>query len=240
LAVTARDAAGNAGTATLTVNYLLPTITSISPTSVSAGGSAFAIVVAGTNFVDSSVVQVNGAPRTTVYGSPTLLAATVLASDVAQPGTVQVTVVTPPSSGTTSNTASLTINPISATSGMTTGDSTTTASTTSSGSTTTLGSTTSSIGGSTTGGSTTSSSAMGSSTATTGTSSTATSSTWAAGQSYVDPSSSMTVARVTDSATAPGGATGNSSASDSMFNVDGTLFYLHHQNVGTFLYAADR
>src|SRR3989442_11782014 len=50
----------------------------------------------------------------------------------------------------------------------------------------------------------------------------------------------MTVVRVTDSATAPGGATGNSSASDSMFNADGTLFYLHHQNVGTFLYSADR
>ena len=50
----------------------------------------------------------------------------------------------------------------------------------------------------------------------------------------------MTVVRVTDAATAPGGATGNSSASDSMFNADGTLFYLHHGNVGTFLYSADR
>ncbi len=50
----------------------------------------------------------------------------------------------------------------------------------------------------------------------------------------------MTVVRVTDPATAPGGATGNSSASDSMFNADSTLFYLHHRNVGTFLYSADR
>src|SRR2546430_16285411 len=42
LTVTARDAAGNAGTATLTANYALaPTITSISPTSVAAGASAF-------------------------------------------------------------------------------------------------------------------------------------------------------------------------------------------------------
>src|SRR5207249_4315765 len=35
-------------------------------------------------------------------------------------------------------------------------------------------------------------------------------------------------------------ATGNSLASDSMFNADGTLLYLHHQNVGTFLYSVDR
>src|SRR3989475_2039650 len=224
LTVTATDAAGNAGAATLTVNYVLaPTITSISPTSVTAGGSAFTLVVAGTNFVDSSEVQVNGAPRTTSYVSATQLTAIVLANDIAEPGTVQVTLVTPPPSGGISNTAPLNISPTIAT-----------ASTMTNGSTTT-GSTSSSMGGSTTTGSITS---TGTSTTT---ASTATSSTaWAAGQSYVDPSSSMTVVRVTDSATAPGGATGNSSASDSMFNADGTLFYLHHQNVGTFLYSADR
>src|SRR3989442_177901 len=50
----------------------------------------------------------------------------------------------------------------------------------------------------------------------------------------------MTAVRVTDSATAPGGSIGNSRASDSMFNADGTLFYLHHRDVGTFLYSVDR
>src|SRR2546426_9500986 len=200
LTITATDAAGNAGTATLTVDYVPPpAITSISPTSVTAEGSAFTLVVAGTNFMDFSQVQVNGTPRTTSYVSPTQLTATVLANDIAEPGTVQVRVVT---SAGTSNTASLTISPPSATSSTTAGGSTTT----------------------------------GSTTASTATSSSA----WAAGQSYVDPSSSMTAVRVTDSATAPGGSTGNSSASDSMFNADGTLFYLHHRNVGTFLYSADR
>src|SRR3989454_8641299 len=123
LTVTARDAAGNAGRATLTVNYVLaPTITSISPTSATAGGSAFTLVVAGTNFVDSSEVQVNGAPRTTSYVSPTQLTATVLANDIAAPGTVQVTLVTSPPSDGTSNSASLTISPTSTTaSTMTTG-----------------------------------------------------------------------------------------------------------------------
>src|SRR2546428_3757214 len=50
----------------------------------------------------------------------------------------------------------------------------------------------------------------------------------------------MTAVPVTDAATVPGGSTGNSAASDSMFNADGTLFYLHHRDVGTFLYSADR
>src|SRR2546428_8114312 len=39
----------------------------------------------------------------------------------------------------------------------------------------------------------------------------------------------MTAVPVTDSATAPGGSTGNSAASDSMFNADGTLFNPHHR-----------
>src|SRR3989442_6794652 len=96
LTVTARDAAGNAGTATLTVNYVLaPTITSISPRSVTAGGSAFMLVVAGTNFVDSSEDHVNGAARTTSYVSSTQLTAIALANDIAEPVTVQVTLVTP-------------------------------------------------------------------------------------------------------------------------------------------------
>src|SRR5207245_3547023 len=50
----------------------------------------------------------------------------------------------------------------------------------------------------------------------------------------------MTAVRVTDSTTAPGGSTENSADSDSMFNADGTLFYLHHRDVGAFLYSADR
>ena len=242
LTVTARDAAGNAGTATLTVNYVLaPTITSISPTSVTAGDSAFTLVVAGANFVDSSEVQVNGAARTTSYVSPTQLTAIVLANDIAEPGIVQVTLVTPPPSGGISNTAPLNISPTIATASTMTNGSTITGFTTSSiGGLTTTGSTTTPNGASTTtttGGSTTT---AGTSTTTTSPATSSTATAWAAGQSYVDPSSSMTVVRVTDSTTAPGGSTGNSLASDSMFNADGTLLYLHHQNVGTFLYSADR
>src|SRR5437867_11368473 len=50
----------------------------------------------------------------------------------------------------------------------------------------------------------------------------------------------MTAVPVTDSATETGRSPEISAASDSMFNADGTLFYLHHRDVGTFLYSGDR
>src|SRR5207249_5825510 len=114
--------------------------------------------------------------------SPTQLTAIVLANDIAEPGTVQVTLVTPPPSGGISNTAPLNISPTIAT-----------ASTMTNGSTTT-GSTSASMGGSTTPGSITTLNGGSPTTTSTGTStttgSTATSSTaWAAGQVYVDPTS---------------------------------------------------
>src|SRR5262245_54633728 len=59
----------------------------------------------------------------------------------------------------------------------------------------------------------------------------------AAGQTFVDPMFLTTIVRVTDPVTAPTGAGVNSSASDSMFNADGSLFYLHYQNAGSFIYA---
>src|SRR2546427_241152 len=46
--------------------------------------------------------------------------------------------------------------------------------------------------------------------------------------------------QVTAAATVLGGGFGSAASSDSMFNADGTLFYLHHRDVGTFLYSVDR
>jgi hypothetical protein len=73
----------------------VPTITSISPSSVAAGSAGFALTVNGTGFVKGSVVNVNGAPRSTTSVSATQLTAGVLASDIAAPGTDQITVFNP-------------------------------------------------------------------------------------------------------------------------------------------------
>jgi hypothetical protein len=60
----------------------VPTLTSISPTTVSAGTGALTLTVNGTNFVSNSVVQWNGGARTTTFVSATKLMAAITAADV--------------------------------------------------------------------------------------------------------------------------------------------------------------
>jgi hypothetical protein len=69
-----------------------PTITSISPATVSAGGAYFTLTVVGSNYRINSVVQMNGSNRQTVYVSGVELTATILASDITTPGKQSVTV----------------------------------------------------------------------------------------------------------------------------------------------------
>src|SRR5215471_5083275 len=66
--------------------YAQPNITSISPSTVTAGGPAFTLTVNGSNFTGRMFVQVNGQNRATTFVSPLQLTATILASDIALPG----------------------------------------------------------------------------------------------------------------------------------------------------------
>lgn len=86
-----------------------PGIDSLTPQQVEQGSSETIIVVAGTDFVRSSVVRVNGSDRRTHYVNGTELRATLVASDFAMAGTRQVVVFTPAPGGGTSNSVSLTI-----------------------------------------------------------------------------------------------------------------------------------
>jgi Domain of unknown function (DUF1929)/Glyoxal oxidase N-terminus/Kelch motif len=85
-----------------------PSLTSLSPNSATAGGPAFTLTVNGSNFVSGSVVQWNGAARTTTFVSATQLTAAIPATDIATAGTAQVTVANP--GGGTSNALTFTIN----------------------------------------------------------------------------------------------------------------------------------
>ncbi len=76
-----------------------PTLASLNPNALTAGGAAFTLTVNGTNFINSSVVRWNGADRTTTFGSATQLTAQIPAADIANAGTAQVTVFTPASAG---------------------------------------------------------------------------------------------------------------------------------------------
>ena len=67
-------------------------------------------MVTGSNFVPSAAVQWNGANRTTTVVSGTQLTAAITAADIAQAGTVSVTVVNPAPGGGTSNALTFPVN----------------------------------------------------------------------------------------------------------------------------------
>jgi hypothetical protein len=95
---------------TITAVNPVPTLASLSPTSVLVGGPAFTLTATGTNFTATSVVQVNGSPRVTTFGSATQLTATILTSDIASAGTPSLAVVTPAPGGGTSAALALSVN----------------------------------------------------------------------------------------------------------------------------------
>ena len=80
---------------TFAVNNPQPTLSSLSPASVTAGSGAFTLTLNGTNFIPASVVQVNGSNRTTTFVSSTRLTATIPATDVASAAALSVSVVNP-------------------------------------------------------------------------------------------------------------------------------------------------
>jgi hypothetical protein len=69
-----------------------PTISSLSPSSATAGGPGFTLTVNGVNFSTTSVVRWNGGDRSTAYVSATLVRAAIPAGDVAAVGTSSVAV----------------------------------------------------------------------------------------------------------------------------------------------------
>lgn len=83
----------------------VPTMTSISPTSGTAGSSSVTLTVDGTNFISGglgSVVRWNGVNLATTYLSPTQLTADLSAIDLGSSGMAEVTVFNPAPGGGTS------------------------------------------------------------------------------------------------------------------------------------------
>ena len=96
---------GPSGSLLFTINNPVPTITSLSPPSATAGTAGFPLTVNGTNFVASSLVSFNGGLKPTTFKSATLLIATISAADIANGGIVPVTVINPAPGGGTSTPA---------------------------------------------------------------------------------------------------------------------------------------
>jgi len=110
-----RDLSGNALDSAKSANthqfpFLVPTVSSISPTIAVAGGTGFTLTVTGSNFTTSSVVRWNGLDRPTTVLGTTEVTAAIPASDIATGGTANVTVFNPSPGGGTSNVSTFTIN----------------------------------------------------------------------------------------------------------------------------------
>jgi len=99
----------NAGTSvpvTYSIVTAVPKISTIVPTSVISGDNGFQLTVTGTNFSATSVVNVNGVPRSTTQNINGALVTNVSATEIASPGTLQVSVT---DNGATSTATPLTV-----------------------------------------------------------------------------------------------------------------------------------
>lgn len=100
---------GTSNPATFTINNPVPNLTQLIPSSIKAGSPGFTLTLKGTDFVTTSQVYWNGNARQTTYGGPHTLQATILASDIKNPGTAKVTVGNPAPGGGVSNALTFTI-----------------------------------------------------------------------------------------------------------------------------------
>ena len=73
----------------------VPTIANLNPPNVVANSGQFSLIVTGTKFSSNAVVNFNGTPMTTTFGSATSLNATIPNTAIANSGNVPVTVTNP-------------------------------------------------------------------------------------------------------------------------------------------------
>lgn len=90
---------GTSNAGRFSINHPAPSLATISPTWLAAGGEAFALTVNGTNFVRESVVRWNGLERATTFVSSSQLTAQITAQDIATIASASVTVFTPSPGG---------------------------------------------------------------------------------------------------------------------------------------------
>ncbi len=94
-----------------------PFISSISPSSTTAGDNRFVLTVNGSDFRRDSSVSWNSSFRVTTFVSSHQLEAAITALDIAQPGNVLVFVFNPPEANTTSFSGAIGMGTITSCSG---------------------------------------------------------------------------------------------------------------------------
>ncbi len=109
ISVVASSGASNA--VNFSVNYPVPTVSSIAPNSAQAGAAPLTLTLNGSSFFPVSGVQWNGSPRATTFVSSTELTAAITIPDLATEGTPKVSVINPTPGGGTSSSTLFTITP---------------------------------------------------------------------------------------------------------------------------------
>jgi hypothetical protein len=91
----------------------VPVVSGLNPSSLSAGSSAFTLIVSGSHFVSGATVNWNGSPLATTYDSSTQLEVQVPQADLQTTGAVNVTVSNPiPNDGDSAPVTFTVANPI--------------------------------------------------------------------------------------------------------------------------------
>jgi uncharacterized repeat protein (TIGR01451 family) len=109
-AVNPAPGGGAASAISVPIQYGSPSMTSLSPSAATFGGSAFTLVVNGSGFVPASIVRWNGADRVTTFVGSTTIKAAIGAAEIAAVGAANVSVYTPAPGGGTASTLTFSIS----------------------------------------------------------------------------------------------------------------------------------
>jgi hypothetical protein len=101
---------GASNSVNFTVNNLVPTITTLSPSSATAGSAAQTLTINGTNFLSNSTATYNGTAHTVTFVSATQLTIPLTTGDQATAGNFAVVVTNPAPGGGASNSVNFTVN----------------------------------------------------------------------------------------------------------------------------------
>jgi hypothetical protein len=109
-AVNPAPGGGISAASAIAINNPVPGAITLTPASAIAGTGTAQITIAGSSFVPSTVIFVNGQPRTTTYVDGALLVASLTSADLGAAGTLSVVATNPSPGGGSTAAASLPVN----------------------------------------------------------------------------------------------------------------------------------
>lgn len=109
ISVVDRGLTAGSTSAAIEVDNPKPAISSLSPANVVVGAAATTLTVAGSNFLDGTVLKINGTARTTSYASGSELTVTLTPQDLSATGSLSIVAVNPSPGGGDSNSVALSI-----------------------------------------------------------------------------------------------------------------------------------